>query len=143
MVAEATGGRMLAIRIEDDPLIEGVIAVLLIGAVICAAIAAGIEAAALAALLCVRERRYRAQRRRFTELRCQEGAWRIVRADGSVARIESPAVRLRHRALIVLRIVDAGRRADLVFSSTSSPDDDLRKLRVLLRTGARSSVSSS
>ncbi len=140
MVAEATSGRMSAIRIEDDPLIEGVIAVLLIGAVISAAIAAGIEAAALAALLSAKER-YRLQVRRYTELRCQDGAWRIVRIDGSVARIEAPTVRLSHRGLIVLGIVDAGRRACLVFSSCA-PRDDLRQLRVLLRTGARSIVSS-
>lgn len=132
---------MSAIRIEDDPLIESVITVVLIGAVISTAIAAGIESAALVALLSAQER-YRPPPRRYTELRCQEGVWRIVRADGSVARIDAPAVRLSHRGLIVLGIVDAGRRASLIFSSTSAPRDDLRKLRVLLRTGALSSVSS-
>ncbi len=133
---------MLAIRIVDDPLIETLAIVASAGAVISTAVAAGIEAASLVALLAARDR-YRSQARRYTEIRCQEGVWRVLRSDGSVARIEAPAVRIGHRELIVLGIVDAGRRGSLVFSRASASRDDLRKLRVLLRTGALSSLSSS
>ncbi|MCY4467627.1 MAG: hypothetical protein OXC08_02820 [Thiotrichales bacterium] len=111
--------------------------VVICGAVVCAAVAAGVEIAGGIALLAVRMRTARAAAR-YRELRYDGDAWSLVGIDGDVVAIDPPLVHLAHRMVVVLEVAAAGQSDFLVFSPSSTPRDDLRRLRVRLRAGESS-----
>ena len=59
-------------------------------------------------------------------------------STAGVVEIEPPVVHLAHRMVVVLEVAAAGRADFLVFSSSATPRDDLRRLRVRLRAGGLS-----
>ena len=104
----------------------------LCGAVICAGIAGGIEAAGGVAVLAARMAPCRAAGR-CRELRFDGDSWTAVVADTGLAAVEPPVVHLAHRAVVVLEISASDRSEFLLFARTSTPADDLRRLRARLR----------
>ena len=129
--------RAFTIPIVRDRAVEVLSFGAICGAVLCAGIAGGVEAAGAAAVLAARMRpRYAAGRCR--ELRFDGDAWTVAGADGAVTAIEPPVPRLVHRALVVLEISGPDRPGFLVFSPAATAPDDLRRLRVCLRAGGLS-----
>ena len=125
------------VRVVRDRAVEVLSLVVTCGAVVCAAVAAGVEIAGGIALLAVRMRTARAAAR-YRELRYDGDAWSLVGIDGDVVAIEPPLVHLAHRMVVVLEVAAAGQSDFLVFSPSSTPRDDLRRLRVRLRAGESS-----
>ena len=125
------------VRVVRDRAVEVLSLVVICGAVVCAAVAAGVEIAGGIALLAVRMRTARAAAR-YRELRYDGDAWSLVGIDGRVVAIEPPLVHLAHRMVVVLEVAAAGQSDFLVFSPSSAPRDDLRRLRVRLRAGESS-----
>ena len=125
------------IRVTRDRVIDLLSLGALCGAVICAGIAGGIEAAGGVAVLAARMAPGRAAGR-YRELRFDGDAWSAVVADSGLVAVEPPVVHLAHRAVIVLEVVASGRSDILLFSRASTPADDLRRLRVRLRAGGLS-----
>ena len=125
------------IRAARDRAVEALSLGALCGAVICAGVAGGVEAAGGVAALAVRCRAGGAAGR-HRELRFDGDIWTAVGADGGVITIEPPVVHLAHRAIIVLEVFASDRSDFLVFSPSATPPDDLRRLRVRLRAGGRS-----
>ena len=125
-------GRLLAIRVVRDRAVEALSLGALCGAVVCAGIAGGVEAAACIALLAVRLASGRVAGR-YRELRRDSDGWTAVDADGVLVAVESPVVHMAHRLAVVLEIVASGRSDMLVFTASTTPSDDLRRLRVRLR----------
>ena len=121
-----------AIRIARDRAVEAISFAALCGAVVCAGVAIGPEMAGAVALLAVR---MRSPAERYRELRFDGDAWRVVDTDGGVFAVEPPVVHLAHRALVVLEVAAGGRSDFLVFSPAATPAEELRRLRVRLRTG--------
>ena len=124
------------IRVTRDRVIELLSLGALCGAVICAGIAGGIEAAGGVAVLAARTAPGRAPGR-YRELRFDGDAWSAV-ADSGLVAVEPPVVHLAHRAVVVLEVSASGRSDVLLFSRASTPADDLRRLRARLRAGSRS-----
>ena len=125
------------VRVVRDRAVEVLSLVVICGAVVCAAVAGGVEIAGGIALLAVRMRPARAAAR-YRELRYDGDAWSLVGIDGDVVAIETPLVHLAHRMVVVLEVAAAGQSDFLVFSPSSTPRDDLRRLRVRLRAGESS-----
>ena len=125
------------VRVVRDRAVEVLSLVVICGAVVCAAVAAGVEIAGGIALLAVRMRAARAAPR-YRELRYDGDEWSLVGIDGGVVAIEPPLVHLAHRMVVVLEVAAAGQSDFLVFSPSSTPRDDLRRLRVRLRAGESS-----
>lgn len=107
------------------------------GAVICAGIAGGIEAAGAVAVLAARMAPGKAAGR-YRELRFDGDAWTAVVADTGLAAVEPPVVHFAHRAVVVLEVSASGRSDIVLFSRASTPADDLRRLRARLRAGGLS-----
>ena len=124
------------IRVTRDRVIDLLSLGALCGAVICAGIAGGIEAAGGVAVLAARTAPGRAPGR-YRELRFDGDAWSAV-ADSGLVAVEPPVVHLAHRAVVVLEVSASGRSDVLLFSRASTPADDLRRLRARLRAGSRS-----
>ena len=124
------------IRVTRDRVIELLSLGALCGAVICAGIAGGIEAAGGVAVLAARMAPGRAPGR-YRELRFDGDAWSAV-ADSGLVAVEPPVVHLAHRAVVVLEVSASGRSDVLLFSRASTPADDLRRLRARLRAGRSS-----
>lgn len=122
------------IRVARDRVVESIALAVLCGAVVCAGVALGAEAAGSVALVAVRMRPA-VPADRYHELRFDGDAWKVVDTDGVVVAVEAPVVHLAHRALVVLEVAAAGRSDFLVFSSSATPAEDLRRLRVRLRAG--------
>ena len=125
------------VGVARDRAVEVLSLVVICGAVVCAAVAVGVEIAGGVALLAVRMRTAGAAAR-YRELRYDGDAWSLVGIDGGVVAIEPPLVHLAHRMIVVLEVAAAGRSDFLVFSPSSTPRDDLRRLRVRLRAGGLS-----
>ena len=130
-------GQLLVIRVVRDRAIEALSFAALCGAVVCAGIAGGVEAAGCVALLGARWSPHRVTGR-YRELRCDGNGWTAVDADGVLVAVEPPVVHMAHRFAVVLEIVSSGRTDMLVFSASSTPRDDLRRLRARLRAGGHS-----
>ena len=130
-------GQLLAIRVVRDRAIEALSFGALCGAVVCAGIAGGVEAAGCVALLAARWSPGRVMGR-YRELRCDGNGWTAVDADGVLVAVEPPVVHMAHRLAVVLQIVSSGRSDMLVFSASTTPAGDLRRLRVRLRAGGLS-----
>lgn len=125
-------GRLLAIRVVRDRTVEALSLGALYGAVVCAGIAGGVEAAACIALLAARLAPGRAAGR-YRELRRDGSGWTAVDADGVLVAVEPPVVHMAHRFAVVLEIAASERSDMLVFTASTTPSDDLRRLRVRLR----------
>ena len=125
------------IRVTRDRVIDLLSLGALCGAVICAGIAGGVEAAGGVAVLAARMARGRAAVR-YRELRFDGDGWTAVVADTGLAAIEPPVVHFAHRAIVVLEVSASGRSDILLFSRASTPADDLRRLRARLRAGSLS-----
>ena len=125
------------IRVTRDRVIDLLSLGALGGAVICAGIAGGVEAAGAVAVLAARMARGAAPGR-YRELRFDGDAWTAVVADTGVSAIEPPVVHFAHRAVVVLEVSASGRSDIVLFSRASTPADDLRRLRVRLRAGGLS-----
>ena len=125
------------IRVTRDRVIDLLSLGALCGAVICAGIAGGVEAAGGVAVLAARMAPGRAAGR-YRELRFDGDAWSVVVADSGLVAVEPPVVHLAHRAVVVLEVVASGRSDILLFSRASTPADDLRRLRTRLRAGGLS-----
>ena len=120
------------IRVTRDRVIDLLSLGALGGAVICAGIAGGIEAAGGVAVLAARMAPGRAAGR-YRELRFDGDGWTAVAADTGPAAVEPPVVHFAHRAIVVLEGSDSGRADIVLFSRASTPVDDLRRLRARLR----------
>ena len=129
--------RTFTIRVARDRAVEALSLAALCGAVICAGVAGGVEAAGGVALLAVRSGPGRAAGR-YRGLRFDGDAWAVVGADGMPIAIDPPVVHLSHRAAVVLEVFASDRRDFLVFTPAAVPSDDLRRLRVRLRAGGLS-----
>ena len=130
-------GQMFAVGVARDRGVEALSLAVLCGAVACAGVAVGVEIAGVVALLAARMRPAGAAGR-YRALRHDGDAWSLVGIDGGVVEIEPPVVHLAHRMVVVLEVAAAGRADFLVFSSSATPRDDLRRLRVRLRAGGLS-----
>ena len=122
------------IRVTRDRVIDLLSLGALCGAVICAGIAGGVEAAGGVAVLAARMAPGRVAGR-YRELRFDGDAWTAVVADTGLAAIEPPVVHFAHRAVVVLEVSASGRSDILLFSRATTPADDLRRLRARLRAG--------
>lgn len=129
--------RTFTIRVARDRAVEALSLAALCGAVICAGVAGGVEAAGGVALLAVRLGPGRAAGR-YRGLRFGGDACAVVGADGMPIAIDPPVVHLSHRAAVVLEVFASDRRDFLVFTPAAVPSDDLRRLRVHLRAGGLS-----
>ena len=125
------------VGVVRDRAVEALSLAVLLGAVACAGLAAGVETGAAVALLAVRMRPAGAAGR-YRELRYDGDAWSLAGIDGSVVAIEPPVVHLAHRMVVVLEVAVADRSDFLVFSRSATPWDDLRRLRVRLRAAGLS-----
>ena len=125
------------IRVTRDRVIDLLSLGALGGAVICAGMAGGVEAAGAVAVLAARVSRGAAPGR-YRELRFDGDAWTAVAADTGVSAIEPPVVHFTHRAVVVLEVSASGRSDIVLFSRASTPADDLRRLRARLRAGGLS-----
>ena len=130
-------GRTFTIRIARDWAVEALSLGAICGAVLCAGVAAGVEAAGGVALLAVRSSPGRAGGR-YRGLRFDGDTWAVVGADGMPIAIDPPVVHFSHRAAIVLEVFASSRTDFLVFTPTATPSGDLRRLRVHLRAGGLS-----
>ncbi len=130
-------GRTFTIRIARDWAVEALSLGAICGAVLCAGVVAGVEAAGGVALLAVRSSPGRADGR-YRGLRFGGDTWAVVGADGMPIVIDPPVVHFSHRAAIVLEVFASGRTDFLVFTPTATPSGDLRRLRVHLRAGGLS-----
>ena len=132
--------RAFTIPIVRDRAVEALSLGAICGAVLCAGIAGGVEAAGAVAVLAVRmwPRHVAGRSGRCRELRFNGDAWTVAGTDGAVAAIEPPVPHLVHRALVVLEISGPSRPGYLVFSPAATAPDDLRRLRVCLRAGGLS-----
>ena len=129
--------RRLAIRVTRDRVVEALSLAATCGAVVCAGVALGPEMAGGVALLAMRMRPA-SPADRYRELRHDGDAWKVVGIDGGATPVEPPVVHLAHRAVVVLEVAGAGRSDFLVFSSATTPSDDMRRLRVRLRAAGLS-----
>ena len=120
------------IRVARDWAVEALSLGALCGAVLCAGVAAGVEAAGGVALLALRSSPGRAAGR-YHGLRFDGDTWAVVGTDGITIAIDPPVVHFSHRIAIVLEVCASGRSDFLVFTPTATPSDDLRRLRVHLR----------
>lgn len=132
-----TNHRAFTIPIVRDRAVEALSLGVICGAVLCAGVAGGVEAAGAVAVLAMRTQPWRVHGR-VREVRFDGEGWMVVDADGAVTAIEPPVTHLAHRALIVLEISGPDHSGFLVFSPTTTAPDDLRRLRVCLRTGGLS-----
>jgi len=122
------------IPVVRDRVVEVFSLAALCGAVFCAGLALGPEAAAGVALLAVRMHPV-VPAARYRELRFDGDAWKIVDAGGELMAVEPPVVHFTHPALVVLQIAAGPRSGFLVLSPAATPAEDLRRLRVRLRAG--------
>ena len=122
------------IRVTRDRVIDLLSLGALCGAVICAGIAGGVEAAGGVAVLAARMAPGRVAGR-YRELRFDGDAWTAVVADTGLAAVEPPIAHFAHRAVVVLEVSASGRSDILLFSRATTPADDLRRLRARLRAG--------
>ena len=129
--------RTFTIRVTRDRAVEALALGAICGAVLCAGVAAGVEAAGGIAMLAVRSSPGRAAGR-YRGLRFDGDTWSVLGADGSPVAIDPPVVHFSHRAAIVLEVFASGRSDFLVFTPAAVPSDDLRLLRVHLRAGGLS-----
>ena len=125
------------IPVVRDRAVEALSLGAICGAVLCAGIAAGVEAAGVTAVLAMRMRPRRATGR-YRELRFDGDGWTVAGSDGAITVIEPPIAHLVHRILVVLEISGPNRPGFLVFSPAATVPDDLRRLRVCLRAGGLS-----
>ena len=125
--------RAFTIPIVRDRAVEALSLGVICGAVLCAGVAGGVEAAGAAVLAVRTWPRYVAGR--FRELRFDGDAWAVAGAGGAVTAIEPPVPHLVHRALVVLEISGSARPGFVVFSPVGTSPDDLRRLRACLRAG--------
>ena len=125
------------IRVTRDRVIDLLSLGALCGAVICAGIAGGVEAAGAVAVLAARMAPGAAPDR-YCELRFDGDAWTAVATDTGLAAIDPPVVHFAHRAVVVLEVSASGRSDIVLFSRASTPADDLRRLRARLRAGGLS-----
>ena len=125
--------RAFTIPIVRDRAVEALSFGAVCGAVFCAGVTGGVEAAGAAAVLAVRVRPRRPTGR-CRELRFDGERWTVTGADGAVAVIDPPVAHLVHRILVVLEISGPGKRPGfLVFSPAATASGDLRWLRACLR----------
>ena len=104
------------------------------GAVVCSGIAGGAEAAGGVALLAARLLSAR-DPPAFDALRFDtDDAWAVVGETFGIAAIDPPVVHVSHRDVVVLEISVLGKSEFLVFTSRAATPDELRRLRVLLRS---------
>lgn len=104
------------------------------GAVVCSGIAGGVEAAGGIALLAARLLPARGPLA-FDALRFgADDAWAVVGEACGIAAIEPPVVHVSHRDVVVLEVSMLGKREFVVFTSRATAPDELRRLRVLLRS---------
>ena len=129
--------RTFTIRVARDWAVEALSLGAVCGAVLCAGVAGGVEAAGGIALLAVRSSPGRATGR-YRGLRFDDHTWAVVGTDGTPIAIDPPVVHFSHRAAIVLEVFASDRSDFLVFTPIATPSDDLRRLRVHLRAGGRS-----
>ena len=125
------------IRVTRDRAIDLLSLGVLCGAVICAGIAGGVEVAGGVAVLAARMVPGRAAGR-YRELGFDGDAWTAVVADTGLVAVEPPIVHFAHRAVVVLEVSASGRSDIVLFSRTSTPAEDLRRLRARLRAGGLS-----
>ena len=126
--------RMFAIRIVRDRAVEALSIGAICGAVVCAGIAGGVEVAGGVAVLAVRW--FAASLApELRELRHDADGWAAIGADGTLVAVEPPVVHLAHRVAVVLEIFAPDRSEVVVLSRSSTPPDELRRLRVRLRAG--------
>ena len=124
--------RAFTIPIARDRVVEVLSLGAICGAVVCAGVAGGMDAAGAVAVLAMRVWPCHVAGR-YRELRFDGDAWTVAGAAGAVTAIEPPVPHLVHRALVVLEISGPGRPGFVVLSPASASPDDLRRLRVCLR----------
>lgn len=129
--------RTFTIPVIRDWAVEALSLAALCGAVICAGVAGGVEAAGALAVLAVRTSPPSATGR-YRGLRFADGTWAMVGAAGAPTAIDPPVVHVSHRGLVVLEVSTSDRLEFLVFTPSAVPPDDLRRLRVHLRAGGLS-----
>ena len=129
--------RTFTIRITRDRAVETLSLAALCGAVICAGVAGGVEAAGAVALLAVRTSPESAAGR-YRGLRFDDGTWTMIGAGGVPTAVDPPVVHVSLRGLVVLEVFTFGRPEFLVFTPSAVPPCDLRRLRVHLRAGGLS-----
>lgn len=130
--------RAFTIPIVRDRAVEALSLGAICGAVLCAGVTGGVEAAGAAAVLAMRVRPRRIAGR-CRALRFDGKRWTVAGADGAVTAIDPPVAHLVHRVLVVLEISVPGKRTGfLAFSPAATAPDDLRRLRVCLRAGGLS-----
>ena len=132
-----TNRRTFTIPVIRDRAVEALSLGVICGAVLCAGVAGGVEAAGAVAVLAMRTRPWRVHGR-VREIRFDGEEWAMTDADGAVTAIEPPVAHLVHRVLVVLEISGPNHSGFLVFSPATTAHDDLRRLRVCLRTGGLS-----
>ena len=128
------------IPIVRDRAVEALSLGAICGAVLCAGVTGGVEAAGAAAVLAMRVRPRRAAGR-CRALQFDGRRWTAAGADGAVTAIDPPVAHLVHRVLVVLEISVPGKRPGfLVFSPAATASGDLRRLRVCLRAGSTKKI---
>ena len=122
------------IRVAHDRAIDVLTLCAMCGAVICSGIAGGVEAAGAVALLAARLHPARGPLA-FDALRFgADDAWAVVGEGCGVTAIEPPVVHVSHRAIVVLEVSVPGKSEFVVFTSSATAPDELRRLRALLRS---------
>ena len=125
--------RVVTIPIVHDRAVEALSLGAICGAVLCAGVAGGVEAAGAVAVLAVRMCPRRAAGR-YRMLRFNGETWTMLGVDAAVTAVDPPVAHLVHRSLVVLEISGPGRSDFLVFTPGATASDDLRRLRVCLRS---------
>lgn len=122
------------IRVAHDPAVVALSLGATCGAVICAGIAGGVEAAGGVALIAARLHAACAPGR-YDELRFDgDAAWAVAGEGCGVVGVETPGVHVSHPAVVVLEVSERGRSDVLVFTPSATAPEDLRRLRALVRS---------
>lgn len=124
----------LTVRVSHDRTLDVLTLCATCGAVICSAIAGGIEAAGGVALIAARLMQP-GSRPAFDALRFgADDAWAVIGEHCGVAPIDPPVVHVSHRAIVVLEVSALGNCEFLVFTASATVPHELRRLRALLRS---------
>ena len=122
------------VRIARDRTLDMLALCATCGAVVCSAIAGGVEAAGGAALIAARAMPPRS-RPAFDALRFgADDGWAVVGEHCGVTPIDLPVVHVSHRAIVVLEVSALGNCEYLIFTASATVPDELRRLRALLRS---------
>ena len=134
MTGQTFTRQIFTVGITHDRTLDALALCATCGAVICAAIAGGVEVAGGVALIAARVVPPRI-RPAFDALRFgADGAWAVVGEHCGVAPIDPPVVHVSHRAVVVLEVCALGKSDVLVFTASATAPDELRRLRALLRS---------